>query len=89
MSALFKTPLGYEQITDLSSAAALSPPAGAALALIVVEGQAVRWRDDGTSPTAGVGMTLAVGTLLEYGGSLSAIEFIEQAAGAKLNASYY
>ena len=34
-------------------------------------------------------MPLAVDTLLEYGGDLSAITFFEQADGAQLNVSYY
>jgi hypothetical protein len=58
-------------------------------ALIVAEGQAVRWRDDKTAPTASVGMPLAVGVPLQYDGNLQDIQFIEQVAGAKLNISYY
>ena len=52
------------------------------------EGQAVRWRDD-ISPTASVGMPLAVGVTLQYDGDLTKIQFIEQVGGAKLNISYY
>jgi hypothetical protein len=59
------------------------------MALIVAETQAVRWRDDGTAPTASVGMPLAVGTSLSYDGDLKAVRFIEQTASAKLNVSYY
>ena len=46
-------------------------------------------RDDGTAPTASVGMPLAVGVPLQYDGDLTGIKFIEQAASAKLNISYY
>jgi hypothetical protein len=81
--------LGYQQITTLSSAASLTVPAGATLAIIVAEAQAVRWRDDGTAPSATVGMPLAVGAVLEYDGDLKRIQFFEQAASAKLNISYY
>jgi hypothetical protein len=49
----------------------------------------VRWRDDGTAPTASVGMPLAVGVPLQYDGDLTNIKFIETAASAKLNISYY
>ena len=83
------TPLGYQQITTLSSAQALTVPAGATFAVIDGEAQAVRWRDDGTNPSATVGNQLAVGGILEYGGDLSAIKFIEAVASAKLNVSYY
>lgn len=85
----FKSPLGYEQITSLSAAAALTVPAGAAVAVIEAETQAVRWRDDGTDPTATVGMPLPTGRVFVYAGALSAIKFIEQAASAKLNVNYY
>jgi len=83
------TPLGYQQITSLSAAAALTIPAGAHFALIQAETQPVRWRDDGTNPTTTVGMKLAVGDSLWYSGDLTAIRLIEQAASAKLNISYY
>ncbi len=81
--------LGYQQITSLSASIALTVPAGATMALIVAETQAVRWRDDGTAPTASVGMPLATGTSLSYDGDLKAIRFIEQTASAVLNVSYY
>ena len=83
------TVLGYQQITSLSASTALTVPAGATMALIVAETQAVRWRDDGTAPTASVGMPLATGTSLSYDGDLKAIRFIQQTASAVLNVSYY
>lgn len=83
-------PLGYEQITSLSSATPLTVPDGADFALIRPTAQAVMWRDDGTAPTATVGMPLLVAdSPLEYSGNLSAIKFIESTSGAKLNVSYY
>lgn len=81
--------LGYQQITSLSTAAALTVPAQATLAIITPESQAVRWRDDGVNPTASVGMPVSIATVLSYDGDLSRIRFIEQAASAKLNVSYY
>ena len=87
--------LGFEQITSLSASAALTMPAvGNAgqkpkMAIIHCESQAVRWRDDGTAPTASVGMRLTVGSELKYDGDLNKIRFIEEVASAKLNVSYY
>lgn len=81
--------LGYEQITSLSSAQSLNVPSGAKFCIVVPESQAVRWRDDGTSPTASVGMPISVGQPVEYSGNLAAIKFIEQTASAKLNVAYY
>jgi hypothetical protein len=81
--------LGYQQITSLSASTALTVPAGATMALIVPETQAVRWRDDGTAPTASVGMPVAVGSFLNYDGDLKNIRFIQQTASATINVSYY
>lgn len=89
--------LGYQQITSLSAATGLTVPTvdssgnkqQPTFALIIAETQAVRWRDDGTAPTASVGMPLAVGVPLQYDGDLTKIRFIEQTASAKLNISYY
>lgn len=89
---------GYQQITSLSSASGLTIPeknpisglcGQPTLAVIEAEGQAVRWRDDGTAPTSTVGIPLAVGVPLNYDGDLKNIQFIEQTSGAKLNISYY
>ena len=90
--------MGYQQITSLSSAQGLTIPeidptsglkAMPTFAIIVSETQAVRWRDDGTAPTASVGMPLAAGVTLQYDGDLKKIRFIEQTASAKINISYY
>lgn len=85
-------PLGYQQITSLSAATALTVPSGATCALITCTTQNVRWRDDGTNPTSTVGMLcLASGgdAGLWYQGDLSKLRFIEAAASAQLNVSYY
>jgi hypothetical protein len=81
--------LGYQQIILLSSATGLIVPQGATLALIVPETQNVRWRDDGTDPTASVGMPIFVGASLSYDGDFNRIKFIETTASAKLNVAYY
>ena len=81
--------LGYQQITSLSASTALTVPSGATLALIVPETQNVRWRDDGTAPTSSIGMPIFVGASLSYDGDLNRIRFIQQAASATLNVSYY
>jgi hypothetical protein len=89
--------LGYEQITSVSASTALNVPqrdlngllCKPVMAVIICEGQPVRWRDDSVAPTASVGMPLVTGVALLYDGNLSQIRFIEQTAGAKLNVSYY
>jgi hypothetical protein len=91
------TCFGYQQITTLNTAQNLTVPTRTpeglngkpVFALIVAEGAPVRWRDDGTNPTATVGMPLAIGVPLQYDGDLTKIKFIEQSASAKINISYY
>lgn len=91
--------MGFEQMTSLAAAVNLTTPRGplatdtsksvARIAIIQAEGANVRWRDDGTNPTASVGMRLMADRDMLYQGDLSAIKFIQEAGGAKLNVSYY
>ena len=91
---------GYQQITDVSVAVGLtvptkatdgnSTPTGPTWCLLQAEGAPIRWRDDGTDPTASVGIILQLGAdPYPYDGDLSKIRFIQTAASAKLNVSYY
>lgn len=82
-------PRGYQQITTLGTVQTLNVPAGATVALIHAQGQDVRYRDDGSDPTATVGMPIPAGGSLTYNGDLGTLRFIEQAAGAGLNVLYY
>jgi hypothetical protein len=83
--------LGYQQLTSMASATKLTVPAGADFAYIVAEAQSVRWRDDGTAPTATVGQLLPAGVPLQLSGAsvLAAAQFIQATSGAILNVSYY
>lgn len=83
-------PLGYQQIANLSAATALTIPTGATLAFIQAEGQNIRWRDDGTNPTATVGMLIyADSEPLYYTGTLASLRLIQATATATANISYY
>lgn len=83
-------PLGYQQLTSIAASTALTVPAGATCALLQAEGQIVRLRDDGTAPTASVGVELAVGAVpFPYCGALSAILVIQATSGGILNVLYY
>lgn len=82
-------PLKFEQIVLTSTAASLNPPSGARIAVIDTEAQNARWRDDGTAPTATVGMRCIADTELAYNGNLSTIKFVAETAGSIINVSYY
>jgi hypothetical protein len=93
MQNLKLVPLGYQQIlaTTLAAATPLAVPAGAQVAVIRSETANVRWRDDGTAPTSGIGMPLnSTDTVpFEYWGTLSAIQFIAVSGSPILDVSYY
>lgn len=78
----------YQQLSP-SGVTALTVPSGASSALIQAVAQNVRWRDDGTNPSASVGMRISAGEEFWYTGDLDAIKFIEEVASAELNVSYY
>jgi hypothetical protein len=82
-------PLGHQQITSLSSSTGLTVPDGTSFCMIQAETQSIRWRDDGTVPTASVGMLLAAGDTLHYTGKTKNLRIIETTASAKINVSYY
>jgi hypothetical protein len=82
------TSLGYQQFTSLAAAQALTVPSGTAEVLVVCETQNVRWRDDGTDPTASVGMLLQPGQSLPYTGSLARFKLIQTTASATCNVTY-
>lgn len=67
-----------------------SLPEGAHMAVIRPFAQAIRFRDDGTDPTAAVGYPVAVGEEYVYvGASIGRVEIIAQVAGAGIDILYY
>ena len=83
-------PKGYEQLTSITSAASLTVPVGASLAIIQAETQDARFRDDGTDPTASVGMLLKAGeNPLRIVTDLSKVRLINAVAGTIVNVQYY
>lgn len=96
------TPLGFCQITSLSSAAALvtascssgSVPVGATIAEICVETAGIRYRDDGTAPTTSVGIPVEPTSTspLCYAYSiipLSQVQFIAISGSPVVDVSFY
>jgi len=89
---------GFQQITSLGSSTALTIPTKDAqgntckpnAVLLQPETQNVRWRDDGTAPTATIGMLLPTTATqpFYYDGDLNQIRFIQTTASASLNVYY-
>ena len=74
---------------SVTTATSLTVPAGATIAQICVEGAGVRYRDDGVTPTASVGMPAAAGACFQYSGPLSVVQFIAQSGSATIDVLYY
>jgi hypothetical protein len=74
----------------VTTATSLTVPAGAKYAFVTVEGGSVRYRVDGTAPTATVGTLLTVGQQLQYAGNLSTIKFIDATGSTgTIDVDYY
>lgn len=84
-------PRGYEQLTGLNVVKQLTVPKGANWAMIRCTGAGIRWRDDGTNPTASVGYPLEPGEELIYDAvtGLPGLRFIQQEPTAEISISYY
>lgn len=90
---------GYCQLTATGTAAQLSTctggiPAASTIAEICVETASIRYRDDGTAPTASVGMLVApasstIPTCFQYGGPLTAFQFIAVSGSPVIDVSFY
>jgi hypothetical protein len=77
--------------TDTQNAFYKTKGMGANYALFgPLETAQIRWRDDGTAPTAAVGHLLEVGQVLEYDGDLNKISFIRTGGtSGSLPATYF
>lgn len=86
-------PLGFEQVTAGLAAAQNLPniPDDAEVCIIQPVGGAIRFRDDGTSPTDSIGLKVGDGETVQYPGDLAALEFIADSGSAvsQVNVSYY
>ena len=88
---LQSSPKGYQQLTVSTAAVGLTLPAGAQRAVITVEVQSIRWRDDGTAPTDAIGTLVAANATIELNSLLSLRQFkaIRVSVDAKLSITYY
>lgn len=89
------TPLGFRVYTVSGVGRLNAPDSGkmpvdAAMVLLKVTGDTARFRDDGTPPTTAVGYPKAADDEFWYTGDLSALRFIQDAAGSPvIHALFY
>lgn len=90
--------LGYGQYSIAGTATILTTslgansvaiPKGTTRAQISVSAQAVRYRDDGTAPTASVGYPKPTGSEFTYAGNFQNLQFIAQTGTATLDVLFY
>lgn len=93
---LAKNPVGFRQLAVSSSAVALSSatggvPANAKRAVITVETNDIRWRDDGIAPTTSVGMLAKSTTIFELPSiqSINGFKAIHASADGLIDITYY
>lgn len=86
-----RIPKGYEQLTVSTTAVALTIPTGATRAVIKVDAQPVRLRNDGVDPTATVGYLLKADDTIELTSEgLTGAKFIRDGGtDGVLNIIYY
>ncbi len=85
-------PLGYTQLTTVGTAGGVglgTIPANSRIVLIQAEAQNIRWTDDGSAPTASVGMILVANSTLIYSGPMSSVKLIQVAGGGIVNLTFY
>ena len=71
----------------LDPAVELTIPVSARVAIIQAEVQSLRWTDDGTTPTAAIGMLLVAGDSFLYTGELQKVKLFSADGG--VNIHYY
>jgi hypothetical protein len=92
------TPLGYRQLsisslTTLTAALAAATPTYVLTGverymLMSIEGNGIRWLDDGQTPTATYGQPLNAGQAFDFTGNFSAMELVSQNGTATVNVSF-
>lgn len=97
-TAGYLIPAGFEQVTVSSASigftSTLAYPTGglaADMAVVDVETNAIRYRADGTAPTATVGSPVASGASFTVCGAptIKAVRFIRQSSDATISVHFY
>jgi len=84
-----KTPLGYQRLVSITTSTALTVPDGTTEIRLQAETKPIRWRDDGSPPTASVGNYIPAGKSIKYLGDVSAVRVFGEDSTAILHVAYY
>jgi hypothetical protein len=87
-SGCFQVSVGAAAST-LAALSGAAIPANARVVHMQPEGADIRWRDDGTAPTAAVGSRIYAGTDYPYNGTLSAVQLIAVSGTVTVNLRFY
>lgn len=87
-------PVGFQQLTVSTTSTALTVPTNAVFAVVIVATNAINARDDGTAPTATVGMPYGAGFPQAFticgSAALSGTKLIRRGGSdAEVDVSYY
>jgi len=89
-AASFGRAISFEALTVSSTAVALTVPTDIHSAFCSTDGETVRFRMDGSDPTATVGHKLPLDTFIEfYRDDLKHLKFIATGADATVFVTYY
>lgn len=81
--------LGYHQLTSMTTAVGCPRASVGQAVVFKPETQSIRYRSDGGTPTASVGMLVVAGECVHYVGDLTQLRFIQVAGGAILNVEVF
>lgn len=83
-------PLGFQTITVAGTSIGFTLPAGTRMAVASVQVDNIRYRDDGTAPTATVGTLVTAGSsIVVCAPSTGPFRMIRQTNSATVSVSYY
>lgn len=83
------TSTGFVAVTSFSTATGFTPPATSTVCFITPEGNPVRFRTDGTNPTATVGQLVPANSQLALTANLTGVKFIPTTGSATLDVDCY
>lgn len=83
------TSTGFVLVSSFSVSTGFTPPANSTVCFVQAEGNNVRFRTDGTAPTASTGQLLPTSVLMQLTANLAGVRFIPVTGSATLDVDCY